>query len=112
VSKLYYIAWSERKWSAYQAAFKNLTSKVDGVERKAQAWPDWAITTVIDTSAVWPTVWRAVLCHKTQMSIYKQLESLPAQFHQSMWGTQEFYRVFSFVNGGRTRESDLFEGLR
>ena len=27
-------------------------------------------------------------------------------------GTQEFYRVFSLVNGGRKRETDLFEGLR
>jgi hypothetical protein len=25
---------------------------------------------------------------------------------------QEFYRAFSLVNGGRVRESDLFEGLR
>jgi len=24
----------------------------------------------------------------------------------------EFYRVFSLVNGGRERETDLFEGLR
>jgi hypothetical protein len=34
-------------------------------------WP-----TVIDTSAVWPAVWRAVSCHKTQMTIYRQLEAL------------------------------------
>jgi hypothetical protein len=27
-------------------------------------------------------------------------------------GRQEFYRAFSLVNGGRARESDLFEGLR
>jgi len=25
---------------------------------------------------------------------------------------QEFYRVFSLVNGGRGPETDLFEGLR
>jgi LmbE family N-acetylglucosaminyl deacetylase len=112
VSKLYYLAWSEKKWAAYQAAFKRLTSTVDGIERKVHPWPDWTLTTVIDTSAVWPTVWRAVQCHITQMSIYRQLESLPEHFHQSMWGTQEFYRAFSFVNGGRLRESDLFEGLR
>jgi hypothetical protein len=40
------------------------------------------------------------------------LESLSADDHRSLWGTQEFYRVFSLVNGGRTRETDLFEGLR
>ncbi len=35
VSKLYYLAWTSRKWSAYQAALKKLTSKVDGIERQA-----------------------------------------------------------------------------
>src|SRR6266850_4843578 len=34
VSKLYYIAWSAQTWTAYQAAFKKLTSTVDGVERQ------------------------------------------------------------------------------
>jgi LmbE family N-acetylglucosaminyl deacetylase len=112
VSKLYYIAWSARTWSAYQAAVKKLTSTVDGVERQVTPSPDWAITTRIDTSAVWPTVWRAVQCHRTQMSVYKNLEHLPPEHHRSLWGAQEFYRAFSLVNGGRTRESDLFEGLR
>lgn len=112
VSKLYFIAWSPRKWAAYQAALRKLVVKVDGDERQAVPWPDWAITTVIDTRAVWPTVWRAVSCHQTQMSIYKQLEALPEQHHHALWGTQEFYRVFSHVNGGRAQESDLFEGLR
>ena len=74
--------------------------------------PDWAITTRIDTSAVWPTVWRAVQCHQTQMSIYENLAGLPAEHHRALWGVQEFARVFSLVSGGRTRESDLFEGLR
>jgi hypothetical protein len=46
------------------------------------------------------------------MSIYKNLEHLPDENHKAIWGTQEFYRVFSLVNGGRSRESDLFEGLR
>jgi len=112
VSKLYYIAWSEKKWAAYQAALKTLTMRVDGIERKVAPWPDWAVTTVVDTSGVWPAVWRAVTCHRTQMSIYKKLDGLSEESHRSIWGTQEFYRVFSLVNGGRTRESDLFDGLR
>ena len=45
VSKFYYFVNGERKWAAYQAAFKTLTSTVDGVVRAAMAWPDWAITT-------------------------------------------------------------------
>ena len=66
----------------------------------------------MDTSEVWPVVWQAVSCHKTQMSIYKNLEHLSDENHQAIWRTQEFYRAFSLVNGGRVRESDLFEGLR
>jgi LmbE family N-acetylglucosaminyl deacetylase len=112
VSKLYYIEWSRKKWEAYQSALSGLISKVDGIERKSSPWPDWALTTIMDTSQFWPTVWKAVSCHKTQMAIYKNLEHLPDENHKAIWGTQEFYRVFSLVNGGRARESDLFEGLR
>ena len=112
VSKLYYFVHSARKWAAYQAAFKTLTSTVDGTVRAAVAWPDWSITTRVDATAVWPTVWRAVQCHKTQMSIYKNFASLSEDDQKMIWGTQEFYRVFSLVNGGRTQETDLFDGLR
>jgi LmbE family N-acetylglucosaminyl deacetylase len=112
VSKLYYVAWSEPKWAAYQSAFKRLVSRVDGVERAAAPWPDWAITTVVDTAAYWPTVWRAVQCFDSQMMIYGPLGHLSDADHAGLWGKQEFYRALSLVNGGRRRESDLFEGLR
>jgi LmbE family N-acetylglucosaminyl deacetylase len=112
VAKLYYMEWSGQKWAAYQTALRGLISKVDGIERKSSPWPDWSLTTVMDTSPLWPIVWKAVSCHKTQMSIYKSLEHLSDENHKAIWGTQEFYRAFSLVNGGRARESDLFEGLR
>ena len=112
MSKLYFVAWSANKWTAYQAALRKCVCAVDGEERQAVLWPDWAITTVIDTSRVWQAVWRAVSCHKTQMAIYQRLAELPEEHQRSMWGTQESYRVFSTVNGGRTQESDVFEGLR
>jgi LmbE family N-acetylglucosaminyl deacetylase len=112
VSKLYFIAWGPEKWTAYQTALRKLVFNVDGEERQAVPWSDWAITTVIDTSQVWPAVWRAVSCHKTQMTIYKKLAELSEEHHRALWGTQEFYRVLSSVNGGRAQESDLFEGLR
>jgi LmbE family N-acetylglucosaminyl deacetylase len=112
VSKLYFIAWTQKKWAAYQAALRRLVFNVDGEERQAVPWPDWAVTTVLDTGHVWPAVWRAVSCHKTQMSIYRQLEDLSEEHQRSLWGTQEFYRVLSSVNGGRAPESDLFAGLR
>ena len=112
VSKFYFMAWSKERWAAYQAAFRDLKIKVDGTERRATPWPDWAVTTGIDTSSYWKTVWQAVSCHKTQMAIFSQLEHLPEEHQQALWGTQEYYRTFSLVNGGRTRETDLFEGLR
>jgi LmbE family N-acetylglucosaminyl deacetylase len=112
VQKFYYIVNGERKWAAYQAAFKTLTSNVDGVVRAAIAWPDWSITSTVDARDVWETVWRAVQCHKTQMSIYKNIANLSEADQKVIWGTGEFYRVFSLVNGGRKKETDLFEGIR
>jgi LmbE family N-acetylglucosaminyl deacetylase len=112
VAKLHYLAWRSKKWRAYQAAFRKLTSVVDGVERQATPWPDWAVTTEIDTSAYWPIVWKAVCCHQTQMSIYERLEHLTGEQQTALWGSQEFYRVYSSVNGGRRLETDLCEGLR
>lgn len=112
VSKLYYIAWPASTWAAYEAAFRTLVSNVDGVERQAAAWPDWAITTVVDTREFWPTVWRAVSCHASQVAAYERLKELSPHHHEVLWGRQSFYRVFSTVNGGRLRETDLFEGLR
>lgn len=112
ISKFYYQAWSAAKWAAYQTAFKRLVSRVDGVERQAAPWPDWAITTVVDTAAFWPTVWRAVQCHESQMMIYGALGHLSDADHAGLWGTQEYYRAMSLVNGGRDKETDLFEGLR
>ncbi|HLQ65968.1 MAG TPA: PIG-L family deacetylase [Candidatus Limnocylindrales bacterium] len=112
VSKLYYMASSRERWDAYQAAFKKLTSMVDGVERQAQPWPEWMITTVIDTREQWPTVWRAVTCHDSQIGGYEKLRDLEPAHHEALWGRLEFYRALSVVNGGRRVETDLFEGLR
>jgi len=39
------------------------------------------------------------------------LRDLPAEHHRALWGRQSFYRVSSLVNGGRARETDLFEGI-
>jgi LmbE family N-acetylglucosaminyl deacetylase len=111
VSKLYYLAWPESTWSAYQTAVRTLSTTVDGVERHATPWPDWAITSVIDTADVWPTVWRAVSCHHSQIEAYEPLKHLSPEHHRMLWGRQSFYRAFSIVNGGRARETDLFEGV-
>ncbi len=112
VSKLYYIAWPPDIWDAYQRALKKLVSTVDGVERQVNPWPDWSITTRLDATAQWRRVWKAVQCHESQMAIYQELGDLEEDYHRVLWGSQSFYRAFSLVNGGRDRESDLFEGLR
>ena len=111
VAKLYYIAWPASTWAAYESAMRKLVSTVDGVERQATPWPEWALTTTIDTRRFWPTVWRAVSCHESQMAAYEQLQSVAPEHHEALWGSQSFYRAFSTVNGGRSRETDLFEGI-
>ena len=111
VSKLYYLAWPASVWASYQAAVQRLVSVVDGVERQATPWPDWAITTTVDTRGVADKVWRAVSCHDSQIAGYATLLNLPAEQQRALWEWQYFYRAFSLVNGGRARETDLFEGL-
>ena len=54
----------------------------------------------------------AVCCHQTQISIYEQLAHLADQQQRALWGSQEFCRAYSRVNGGRRCETDLLEGLR
>ncbi len=111
VSKLYYLAWPASTWTAYESAIRTLSSTVDGVERRATPWPDWAITTEIDTRSVWRTVRQAISCHASQIAAYDRLTQLPPEHHEALWGRQSFYRAFSAVNGGRARETDLFEGI-
>ena len=74
-------------------------------------WQDWAITTVIDTRESWSTVWQAVMCHESQIVEYSRLKDLSPGHRDALCGKQWFYRVFSVVNCGRQRETDLFDGL-
>ncbi|HSJ10644.1 MAG TPA: PIG-L family deacetylase, partial [Longimicrobiales bacterium] len=111
VSKLYWFGNTAAKWELYQRAFKRLVSTVDGVERVAQPWPDWLPTTRVDARAHWRTVWRAVQQHRTQLAVYEGLGDLTEAQHEAIWGEQDFYRVYSLVNGGRAVEHDVFAGL-
>lgn len=111
VSKLYYLAWPAATWAAFEAAFRRLVVTVDGHERQATPWQEWAITTVIDTRAVWSTAWRAISCHVSQVTAYHRLRDLAPAHHEALWARQSYYRVFSTVNGGRRGETDLFEGI-
>lgn len=86
--------------------------QIDGRERCATGWADWAITTRIDTSAYWQQVWQAIACHRSQLPGYQALEKLPDAHHQNLWGSQAYYRAFSLIHGGRQVERDLFAGWR
>jgi LmbE family N-acetylglucosaminyl deacetylase len=112
VSKLYYRVATKRWFAGYMPVFGELVMCIDGVERRATAWADWAITTRVDTTAYWRDVWQAVCCHQTQMPDSRDLQHLSEVDHQNVWGLQEYYRAFSLVNRGRREEQDLFEGLR
>ena len=111
-SKLYYMMLDYELGHVWNKYFGPIIMPVDGVDRTPMEWPDWAITTDVDATEYWQTVWQAVACHQTQLPNYHVLAALPVETHQVLWGRQTFYRVFSTVNGGRAVESDLFDGLR
>lgn len=112
VDKLYWMAMTRAEWDTYTEAFGELVSRVGGVERRAAPWPDWAVTTEIDTREHWEQVWRAVQCHQSQITGYGTLAAFPLERHVEIWGGHSLYRVFSSVDVGPGRERDLFQGLR
>jgi LmbE family N-acetylglucosaminyl deacetylase len=112
VDKLYWMSDALPTWRAYEHAFGELIYRVDGVERRPSPWPDWMLTTFVDTRAHSRTIWRAVECHQSQISGYARLLELEPDDQAALWNVQTYYRVFSRVNGGREREDDLFAGLR
>jgi LmbE family N-acetylglucosaminyl deacetylase len=84
---------------------------VDNVSRGVVVWQEWAITTQVDTGVYWRVVTDAIYCHRSQIAAFP-LEKMTDDWHREVWSFQTFYRAFSLVNGGRTVERDLFEGLR
>ena len=112
VSKLYYMAETKQVFDVYQSVFGDLVMHIDAAQRCMVIWPDWSVTTRVDTWKYWRNVSRAIACHRTQLSAYHVLEQLTDEQRKKLWGTQCYYRAFSLVNGGRHIEEDLFEGLR
>lgn len=112
VSKLYYMMGTKQLFVAYESVFGDVVMHIDGVERRGVGWPEWAITTRVDTREYRQTVWEAIYCHQSQLSAYHKLEHLSKEHQRELWDSQTYYRVFSLVNGGRRVEDDLFEGLR
>lgn len=111
VSKLYYMADRKELIREFESVVGEISMTIDGVERRASPWEDWAITTRVDARAHWKTVKQAALCHRTQLPSFEQVWTLPENRLQELFGIQTFYRAFSLVNGGRKVERDLFEGI-
>ena len=112
VSKLYYMVVTRELLEVYQSVFGDLVMHVDGIKRRGIGWPEWAITTSINTQAYLSTVRRVVRCHDSQLPAYSLFEDVSEEQQHVLWGVQTYYRVFSLKNGGRSIEDDLFEGLR
>ena len=111
VSKLYCFAETAANMTVYEEAFGDLVMCIDNVERRVAGWPEWAVTTHIDTAQYYGQVWQAVYCHRTQFPGYQALLDMPEERCQDFFSSMNLYRMFSLVNGGREPESDIFEGL-
>jgi LmbE family N-acetylglucosaminyl deacetylase len=111
-AKLYHRVWTADETDAYQAVFGDVGIDVAGVRRHWVSWPDWAITTRLDTADHWREVRAAVTSHRSQVGACQVLHKLLPEEHRRLWGTQHFYRAMSLVDPGYGLEQDLFAGLR
>lgn len=102
----------EAREAASVLGVRELRFVVNSVERCPVPWPDWAVTTVIDTTDCCQAVWRAVRCHRTQTAHFPGLDQPGGHRQRILWGLQRYCRVISLVNGGCRIETDLFEGVR
>jgi LmbE family N-acetylglucosaminyl deacetylase len=112
VSKLYYMVDGENFINLIAPFMGDMTFPVDDQIRAESAWKEWMITTRIEMAEHCGAAWKAIQCHKSQLSTLGALAEMPEESAAavlSMQGT--FYRAFSLVNGGRKVETDLFEGL-
>lgn len=112
VAKLYHKIWTAEERVVFEAAFGDIAMQVDGAERRPIGWPEWAITTRVDTADYWRTCWEAISCHRSQLPAYDELLALPEEQHRALWGNQGFYRAFDLTGSGPGLERDLFQGLR
>jgi LmbE family N-acetylglucosaminyl deacetylase len=112
VAKFYHMVDSKAEVQAVQEEIGGIRMTVDGVERNHVGWEDWAITTRIDGSPFFDRIWRAILCHRSQLPGYGPMLELPRSTLLSFFAYGYFVRIYSLVNGGRAVETDLFEGLR
>jgi LmbE family N-acetylglucosaminyl deacetylase len=112
VSKFYYLVDTADVVNTLNDAFGGISMEIDGVVRRHAGWQDWQITTWLDNTEFMEKVRDAIHCHKSQLAGFGDMSEWPLDRLSKVFGTGTFYRVYSFVNGGRAVETDLFEGLR
>ncbi len=113
VSKLYYMVDGDNFINRITPFMGEMTFPVDDKLRGEIPWKEWMITTRIEMAEHCGTAWKAVQCHKSQLSTIGMLAELPEEYAAAVLAMQgTFYRAFSLVNGGRKVETDLFEGSR
>jgi LmbE family N-acetylglucosaminyl deacetylase len=112
VLKFYYMVDSLDVVQAANEAFGGIRMDIDGTTRHHVGWEDWQITTSLENNAYLEQVQKAMLCHKSQIPGYHPIDQWPLERLARIFGTGHFYRVFSLVNSGRKKETDLFDGLR
>jgi LmbE family N-acetylglucosaminyl deacetylase len=112
VTRLYYLVDSRERLNAFEAVFGDTAMTVEGVRRTVPGWPDWAITTRIETAALAEQVWAAVACHRSQVPNLDELNNLPEARRRELWRVVELYCVCSLTPIGPEGKDDLFAGLR
>jgi LmbE family N-acetylglucosaminyl deacetylase len=113
VSKFYYMVDAENFINLIAPFMGDMTFPVDDQTRGEIPWKDWMVTTRIDMAEHCNAAWRAIQCHQSQLPTLGELAEMPEDAAASVLAMQgTFYRAFSLVNGGRTVETDLFEGLK
>jgi LmbE family N-acetylglucosaminyl deacetylase len=112
VRKLYHRNWSAAEQAPFRSVFGPVEMDIEGTTREWVAWPEWGVSTTIDTADYWSEVHAAVRCHRSQIGGVSRLAELDERDLRVLWGTQQFYRVFSTVPVENALETDLFAGLR
>ena len=111
VSKLYWLVTSQSQLDIYQQQYGDIQMMIDGAMRRGVAWPDWAITTTIDTADFWHQAAHAIACHQTQIPSAEMFTAVDEQLARQVWAIENYYLVYSLVHQGRQVETDLFAGL-
>jgi LmbE family N-acetylglucosaminyl deacetylase len=68
VAKLYDMVDSKALQDTLNGFGLDIGITVDETRRQLVTWPDWAITTWVDATEHWRTVWKAINCHSSQVA--------------------------------------------